>query len=237
MSFSVLTYNIKKAKGFRGTIASITDIASHISAQHCDVVLCQEVAEIKDDKHGSHCCQLATELHMDHDYGANAFYETGSHGNATFSSLPITHRLNLDITLSPLEHRGVLYSVIEVSKGISCHFFNMHLGLTPGQRRKQLNLILSYIEENIPNDAPVIIAGDFNDFDGMLRRKIKSMPDFQSVSPSLGIHCKTWPSHLPKLQLDQIIFRNLTLIAAAVINEEPTHCLSDHLAIRAEFSL
>jgi endonuclease/exonuclease/phosphatase family metal-dependent hydrolase len=237
MSLSVLTYNVKKSKGHRGSTPTPADIAKHIATQHCDVVLCQEVAEVKGEHKGAHCCQIADELHMDHDYGANACYEKGSHGNATFTALPVVDRININVTLSPFEHRGVLHSIVEVEKGVNCHFFNMHLGLTTGQRRKQIDLILSYIEENLPSNDPVIIAGDFNDFDGMLRRKFKAMQNFEGISEHLGNARKTWPSHKPKFQLDHIMFRHLELVNTQVVTEDNTHCLSDHLPIRAEFAL
>ena len=234
MSLSVLSYNIKKIKGHRGHAVNLLAIADYIAAQKCDVVLCQEMAEDKTSAAEPHCCAMAHYLDMDHEYGANACYEKGSHGNATFSALPMIQSHNLNISTSRFEYRGALHSEMRLADGSACHFFNVHFGLTPWQRKKQFGFILDYIATHLPANDAVVIAGDLNDFGGTLRKQFHTLPDFKSAHDHLG-EIKSFPSHNPRFQLDHILYRHLTLVGAEVVNQSHAAALSDHLALRAEF--
>ncbi len=232
MNLSVMTYNIRKSKGYRGVQPGPEQLGSYMASQRCDVVLCQEVRELT-AQNTAHCCQIASELKMAHHYGANARYDKGSHGNATFSSLPVIESKNIDLSISMFEYRGALYSMMRISATQLCHFFNVHLGLTPWQRRKQLEMILSYINQHIPHEDAVVIAGDFNDFSGALRKQIDGLSEFQCAANALPLGASTWPSRKPRFQLDHIFYRHLKLINVDVLTQRQH--LSDHLACRAEF--
>lgn len=238
MIFSVLSYNIRKGKGYRKSNPHISDISNYISQQECDVVMCQEVAE---NKHSSdcqsQCCHIANTLNMDHYYGANACYNDGSHGNATFSAFPSISNLNINVTTNPFEYRGILYSVLRPNDSSHIHVFNVHLGLTPGQRRKQIRLLMNFINSTIPEEDPIIIAGDFNDFGGVIKKIFAELPEFESATNNISKpESKTWPSHRPLFQLDNMFYRNLKLIDVQTLQGQNKY-LSDHLALYTKFEL
>ncbi len=235
MSFSVLSYNIRKCKGYRASNPSPADLAQYIADQDCDVVLCQEVAEKFQVNGQPHCCQISERLGMHHDYGPNACYQDGTHGNASFSALPVVECQNIDVSTSIFEHRGILHSVVELDDQTRCHFFNVHLGLTPGQRLKQIKQLMTYIESKLSEDEPVVIAGDFNDFGGRLKKMFAKLPGFGSAADQLTESAKTWPSHKPKFQLDYVFYRNLTVTNMQLLAEPATRNLSDHLALKVTF--
>ncbi|OGO91694.1 MAG: hypothetical protein A3F10_03430 [Coxiella sp. RIFCSPHIGHO2_12_FULL_42_15] len=240
MQFSLLSYNIRKGKGYRKSTPSIKDIADYLQQTHCDILFCQEITESTTD-HGSEsqCCNIAHILQMNHHYGPNAYHRQGNHGNAIFSKFETEYHCNLNISTSALEYRGILYAVVKMPNTKRLHLFNVHLGLTPGQRQKQMNLLLTYINKVVPHDEPLIIAGDFNDFDGKVEKLITENKNLKNAMHALPEkNRKTWPSYKPKFQLDHVFYHNLTLKEVKVFeNDAPGESLSDHLPIYSVFLL
>ena len=133
----VITYNLHKGVGRRRS--SILEEAVHaLEARKPDILMCQEVF------HGAaealHQCHFITEvIGHDHVFGPNAFYPRGCHGNATFANLPVANSVNIDITHSRLEKRGILRTWLRDDRG-PVEVFNVHFSLTQGQRRRQCRI-------------------------------------------------------------------------------------------------
>jgi endonuclease/exonuclease/phosphatase family metal-dependent hydrolase len=107
---------------------------------------------------------LADSLWPQFAYGRNAVYPAGDHGNALLSKFQIVRHDNLDVSISGHENRGVLHCVLRLpGEGPEVHAICVHLGLRESHRTEQLKLLARRLEE-LPGDAPVIIAGDFNDW-------------------------------------------------------------------------
>ncbi len=90
----------------------------------------------------------------------------------------------------------------------------------------------------VPPDAPLVIAGDFNDWRENVDKVLTSDLGLQEAFLSTqGFHPKTFPAWLPLLKLDRIYYRNLKLVSADVLQNKIWRGLSDHLPIIAEFQM
>src|SRR3546814_16257861 len=87
----------------------------------------------------------------------------GDHGNAVLSKFPITRYENLDISIAGPERRGLLHSVLQVPGHDEFHAICVHLGLRESHRQQQLELLCNLLD-SLPEGAPVVVAGDLNEW-------------------------------------------------------------------------
>src|SRR3546814_10471604 len=74
-------------------------------------------------------------------------------------------RRNCDVSLHGDERRGLLHCVLDMPDSRrELHAVCVHLGLRDTHRRRQLGLLCDLLHEGVTADAPVIVAGDFNDW-------------------------------------------------------------------------
>jgi len=98
--------------------------------------------------------------------------------------------------------------------------------------------MLSMLKDDVPNDMPLIIAGDFNDWNLSIDKKLRKEANLKEVySEIYGRPARTFPSALPILPMDRIYYRNLELEDVEVLSGMPWNKLSDHCAINAIFSV
>ncbi|MBS0553529.1 MAG: endonuclease/exonuclease/phosphatase family protein, partial [Proteobacteria bacterium] len=98
-------------------------------------------------------------------YGRNAVYDHGHHGNAILSRHDILSAANEDVSAHRFESRGLLHCEVSVPEfAAPVHCVCVHLGLTAGGRRRQMQALADRMERLAPNGSPLIIAGDFNDW-------------------------------------------------------------------------
>src|SRR5262249_10888417 len=108
---------------------------------------------------------LADTLWSEFAYGRNAVYEGGHHGNAVLSKFPIADWRNTDISQSWLERRGLLHCRLAMPGwNEQLHCINVHFGLLAGWRKRQVHALCEAIDKHVPPAAPLIVAGDFNDW-------------------------------------------------------------------------
>lgn len=170
MKLRIATYNIHKGVSAFGRRARIHGIKEAIDLLDADVVFLQEV-QGQHDHHsqlhphwpsvGQHTF-LAGDSHQAA-YGMNAVYQHGHHGNALLSRFPISAATNHDVSDHRYEQRGILHTVIQLNRH-EIHCFVIHLGLFAVSRRRQVQKLVQQIKSGLPTDAPLIIAGDFNDW-------------------------------------------------------------------------
>lgn len=170
-------------------------------------------------------------------YGRNAVYPHGHHGNALLSKFPILRHQNLDVSIAGPERRGLLHSVLQVP-GHEVHAICVHLGLSENHRQKQLRLLCQLIEEQVPKDAPVVVAGDFNDW----RQRACSVLEERAGLREAFLHtrgrlARTFPARWPVLPLDRIYVRNAEMSSAQILSRRPWSHLSDHLPLAVELQL
>jgi endonuclease/exonuclease/phosphatase family metal-dependent hydrolase len=165
-------------------------------------------------------------------YRTNAHTRHGEHGNAMLSRWPVVSHQQEDMSDHRFEQRGLLHSVVTVH-GRAVHVLVVHLGLIKASRVRQLAQLRRFIEREIPADALVIVAGDFNDWGTTVQTTLAA-----AGLASFGEgKAATFPSRMPVVQLDHIYARGLTPLGLHVPRGRIWGRMSDHLPLIAEFDL
>jgi endonuclease/exonuclease/phosphatase family metal-dependent hydrolase len=244
-NINILSYNIHKGFNTSNVNYVLKNIKKSIQVVHADLVFLQEVIghHINHTRHmndwptSAQFEYLADQTWPHYAYGKNAFYTEGHHGNAILSKYPIHFFENEDISFSKIERRGILHAEIKHGKQ-SLHAFCIHLGLFEKDRKKQIQKLCNRISKHVPEDSPMIIAGDFNDWKqtagSMIEHELSMKEAFTETH---GKHAKTFPSFFPFLPLDRIYYRNLVCKNAELLYGPFWKKQSDHLPITAEFEL
>ena len=168
-------------------------------------------------------------------YGKNSVYPAGHHGNALLSKFPITHTNNQDISAHTSEQRGMLHCKINIPNWDEpLHTICVHFGLFANWRRHQLETVASFIEQHVPANAPLIIAGDFNDWSLRGGRIFaKRLHVHEVFEHHTGHAARSFPSWLPLLRLDRIYVRGFTVKHAETHSGPKFIQLSDHAILTA----
>ena len=165
-------------------------------------------------------------------YRTNAVTRHGEHGNALLSRWPIVCHRHEDMSDHRFEQRGLLHVEIQVGK-VSLHAIVVHFGLIPGSRIRQTAQLQRYIAREVPPDAPVIVAGDFNDWGTQVRKLLRA----EALHSFEGPRTLTYPSRLPVAQLDHIYARGMQPLSLAAPRGRAWSRMSDHLPLIAEFRM
>jgi endonuclease/exonuclease/phosphatase family metal-dependent hydrolase len=178
---------------------------------------------------------LAADVWQNTAYGRNAVHELGHHGNAILSRFPIIASLNQDVTHLRFDRRGLLHCAIEMP-GLSGHLHCVcvHLSLFGRSRRRQMDALAIRLESIVPADAPLIIAGDFNDWRNRAHDLLADRLGLTEVFAGVvGRPSRSFPSVLPVLRLDRIYVRGFSVTHTEVHFGPPWSGISDHAAISA----
>lgn len=244
-TLKVISYNIHKGFNLGNTRFVLSEIRKAIESVHPDLVFLQEVQgehkvrsrRIQTWPDESQFEYLADRLWPHHAYGKNAIYEAGHHGNAILSKFPFLSFDNLDISTNPLEKRGLLHGVVALPNGRELHVICLHLDLLKRGRVLQVEDLCRRINDEVPQDAPLIICGDFNDWSVRISAVLEKTLDVREAHYDLhNQHARTFPALMPVLKLDRIYFRGLEAAHAETKTGMPWRSLSDHVAIYAELS-
>ncbi len=243
MKFSVATYNIHKGFSHLTRKMVIHELREKLHGLSADLVFLQEVQGVHQRHAGRYRDWPVKPQHefiadsMWHEvaYGRNAVYRHGHHGNAVLSRFPIVSQQNEDISAHAFESRGLLHCEVRLGPGAPIlHCLNVHLGLFERGRQWQIRALVDRINETVPRDAPMVIAGDFNDW---RRKGDRALTDLLGVSEVFnevkGRHARTFPSLLPMFHLDRIYARGLRIVDARVHYAFPSARISDHAALAA----
>lgn len=243
----VLSYNIHQGLTIHRRQIALSILKEAIRSLQADLVLLQEVAgTTSHDKPGDgrepgvtdfQLEGLADELWPYYAYQKNSIFSGGFHGNAILSRFPIVKWNNIDLTVSPLDKRGLLHGEIQVPETkVTFQVLATHLGLLQFERRRQLTQVCDYIRKEFSEDAICVLGGDFNDWRQVVTRRLSRRVGFQEAFRHLHAkHAPTFPSRFPVLRLDRIYFRGLEVRTAKVLKGRPWRLLSDHLPLMAEF--
>jgi endonuclease/exonuclease/phosphatase family metal-dependent hydrolase len=163
--FRIVTYNVHKCVGVDRRLdpARIVSVLKEINA---DVVALQEVLCIhggasEDDQ--AHF--IASGLGFNYYMGHNRELKGGVYGNLVLSRFPLLGSENHDISVAGREERGCLRVDVALGKESRLHVYNVHLGTSFIERRRQARKLIS---ESILSDGkrpgPRIMLGDFNEW-------------------------------------------------------------------------
>ena len=90
---------------------------------------------------------------------------------------------------------------------------------------------------SLPPEAPVIIAGDFNDWRLKADATLTPTGLREVFVDSFGAPAKSFPARFPLLRLDRIYVRNARSRAPRVLSNRPWSHLSDHAPLAVEVTL
>ncbi len=237
----VATYNIHK--GVQGVgpqrRLEIHNLGHAVEQFDADIVCLQEVRKLhrREERHFARWPELPQAEFLAPEgyqvvYRSNAFTRHGEHGNALLSRWPVLAHQHEDISDHRFEQRGLLHVEV-LMHGRSVHVLVVHLGLIRGSRSRQVTQLQRFIEREVPHDAPLLIAGDFNDWGAAVERTL----GVTRLLSFKGERQATFPARLPLVQLDYVYARGLRPTAVHVPHGRIWWRMSDHLPLIAEFEL
>jgi len=244
---TVMTVNIHKGFTTFNRKFMLPELRDAVRKVGADVVFLQEVVG-SHEGHGRRFAEwpdaphyefLADSIWPQYAYGRNVVAPKSDHGNAIISKFPIVHHQNHDVSLPGPEKRGLLHCVLRVpGQAVDVHAICVHLGLSESHRVQQLDLLCEMVRSEVPDNAPLIVAGDFNDW----RRRANDVLEREIGLREVFVHAygepaKTFPARFPLLCLDRIYVRNASVHLPVVLPRKPWSHLSDHTPLVAEIHL
>jgi endonuclease/exonuclease/phosphatase family metal-dependent hydrolase len=251
VTLKILSYNIHKGFNVGNKQFLLEEIRAAIRLVDADLVFLQEVCGFLPSNPESSVSCLSAESQFEyladsiwdhHAYGKNAIYQNGDHGNALLSKFPFVCWENIDISTNKYSRRGLLHGVIQInfeknnkSQTGKLHVLCVHMGLFEGERKSQIKKMCERILEHIPEDEPLILAGDFNDWsassDRAITQYLNLTEGYKNIHGSLA---KTFPSWAPMIKLDRVYVRGVEVQSAEALKGSPWNSLSDHVPLYLE---
>jgi len=237
-SLKVLSYNIHKGMGVGNRAFTLPRIREALKELQPDIVFLQEVLG-QHDKHAARFKEWPTLAQHDFlaeagwphaAYGKNAVYSYGHHGNAILSKFPIVEYENIDVSTNAFESRGILHVVVEIpGMAMPLHCMCVHLNMLRRGRDLQLKHLCRRVIGNVSDQEPLIVAGDFNDWQESASKVLFDDIGLHEAFLGLkGAHAPTYPSRYPVLRLDRVYARGVRTLGGEVLNGPPWSELSDH---------
>jgi endonuclease/exonuclease/phosphatase family metal-dependent hydrolase len=243
----IASYNIHKGLSFFNRRMVVHELKDRLKAMNADIVFLQEVQGEHAERAGRfegwpdepQYEFLADGIWTDMAYGKNAVYDHGHHGNAILSRYPILRWENIDISSHAFESRGLLHCELLVPElDQPLHAICLHLALHEQGRRRQLEHISRHIRDLVPDDAPLIMAGDFNDWRRRAPAYLAHELGLEEVFESThGRPALSFPAAMPMFALDRIYVRGFKVASAKVLHGAAWRRLSDHAALIAQLLL
>jgi endonuclease/exonuclease/phosphatase family metal-dependent hydrolase len=245
--FRVMTYNIHKGFSAGNRRFILQQIREELRVADVDIIFLQEIqgrhvlheAKVVDWPTESQFEYVADQIWSHYAYGKNAIYNAGHHGNAILSKYPFIHWENLNVSSVRWASRSLLHGVVNISeRRTNLHLICVHLDFMPGQRVRQIKILNERIRDSVPHNEPLILAGDFNDWNGQVSRHLESELELKEVFHSMqGRHAKTFPSWFPFLPVDRIYYHGVNPVECTCFEHHPWHKLSDHVPLYAKFEI
>lgn len=234
--FRIATYNIHKCKGldFRTSPQRIADVLREIEA---DIIALQEVVSQENQSPQANQAKfIAESLNYDYRIGENRKHLGGIYGNVVLSRFPIMKDKNYDITIGNYEPRGCQHVDVEIEKESFLHVYNIHMGTSFFERRKQVKKLLDDEILSRVHRAPRILLGDFNEYtNGLASKLLKAHFRSADLREHLKIK-RTYPGIFPFLHLDHIYYDHHLKIERAFVHRSRLALVaSDHLPLVADF--
>jgi endonuclease/exonuclease/phosphatase family metal-dependent hydrolase len=234
----VLTLNAHQGFHAGHRHETLLRIRGALRASGADLVFLQEIgAAAGPDAAIGQYEVLADGVWSQYAYGRNAVATTGHHGNALLSKFPIASWRNVDASVGSAEPRGFLHAVIERPDGFApLHTVCVHLALRESHRRDQVERLLELVGSEVAPDAPLVVAGDFNDWRGSAHDRLRRAGGLQEIhAAATGRPARTFPALWPVLRLDRIYVRNLRHRPVEVSRRAWAR-LSDHVPLTGELA-
>ena len=168
-------------------------------------------------------------------YRSNAVTRHGEHGNALLSRWPIGDVGHHDVSDHRFEQRGLLHVPV-TWHDVELHVVVAHLGLIHASRVRQVERLAEFIAEAVPAAAPLLVAGDFNDWGERLDEPMRRI-GLHRARANGPLNQRTFPSRVPVFALDRVYIRGLRCVAATVPRGSTWARMSDHLPLLVELTI
>lgn len=234
----VLSYNIHKGVQGLGPLRrlEIHNLAAALALLDADLIALQEVRGLnrREAQHfdlwpAQGQAQVLAPPGYHVLYRSNAITRHGEHGNALLSRWPIVAQRLEDVSDHRFEQRGLLHAQVAHPLG-ELHVLVAHLGLIAASRRRQVAQVLRSIARDVPPEAALLLAGDFNEWRPWLARTLRTA----ALSEAGAL--PTFPARLPLLALDHVFGRGLLAVQARTPQGRSWWRLSDHLPLQVDWS-
>jgi endonuclease/exonuclease/phosphatase family metal-dependent hydrolase len=232
----VLTLNAHQGFHAQRRRPALIRMRDALRASLADLVFLQEIGAVSAAEPAAEQYEvLADGMWPQYAYGRNAVATGGHHGNALLSKYPIDSWRNVDASVGEAEPRGFLHCAIGLPGGGEfLHAVCLHLALREDHRRRQVAALLELVARDVPPGAPLIVAGDFNDWRSHAHRLLVREARLVEVHAAAnGRPARTFPARLPCLRLDRIYVRNIRH-RPVTVRAGDWQALSDHLPLAAE---
>ncbi len=239
----VMTYNVHSCVGMDGKLAP--ERIARVIAQHApDIVALQELDVGRQRSNGvDQAALIAHHLEMKQVFHPTLHIEEERYGDAILTHLPMrlikAEPLPSPGSRWPSEPRGALWVVVELD-GIEIHVFNTHLGLTPHERKVQVEALTG--PDWLADPAchtPVVLCGDFNALPRSsvcreLGKRLKDVKAGQAIKRRNG----TFFGRFPFARIDHIFVGGDVIVDHIDIPKTTlTRLASDHLPLIADLRL
>jgi endonuclease/exonuclease/phosphatase family metal-dependent hydrolase len=168
-------------------------------------------------------------------YRTNATTRHGEHGNALLSRWPIGDVGHHDVSDHRFEQRGLLHVPV-VWQGVEVHAVVAHFGLMHASRVRQVERLAEYLAAEVPAGAPLLVAGDFNDWGEKLDAPMQGI-GLKRARHGPERSQRTFPSRVPVFALDRVYTRGLRCLGSAVPRSVSWARMSDHLPLLVDLGL
>lgn len=226
----VLTYNIKHGLGTDGRV-DLERSATLIRELEPDLVALQEIDQGAERTGGvAQARELGRRTAMASFFGPFMPFQGGHYGMALLSKLPYRDLTNHQLP-DGAEPRAAAAARVALPTGEELVFVGVHLYRTEDERLAQVRSLLRLYEDE---EAPVILAGDFNSEPGS--RVMEEVARAFRVLPKEGSP-PTFPSDAPDREIDFIAVRpdeRFEVLESRVIEET---VVSDHRPVLAVLRL
>jgi endonuclease/exonuclease/phosphatase family metal-dependent hydrolase len=226
----VASYNIHECVGGDGR-RDPARIAAVLREMDADVIGLQEVdARPSATSESMQMEYLAATLGLHAVAGPTLQRLTGEYGNALLTRRRVLDVRKIDLTVYRREPRGALDVDLDID-GAAVRVVVTHLGLLPGERRKQVRRLVDLLGES--RSDVVILCGDINEW-------------FAVGRPLRWLHARlgrtagiaTFPAAFPVFALDRIWVHPRTALAKVTAHATPiARRASDHLPLLADIQL
>lgn len=247
MKLHILTINVHKGFSLLNRRFVLPQLKTAIHSTPADIVFLQEIVGKNTRKAAKHSDwpeksqheYIADSSMFNHTYGKNVVYTAGHHGNAILSRFPILDFERMDVSTNRFEKRGILYSRLKIpNHSYSLHCICVHFGLFHESRKKQFGKLREYVQRVVPDNEPLIVAGDFNEWRKNKKNELEMYLGMKDAGLEIhGKKLRTFPSLMPVLPLDRIYLRGFKVLNAQILHKGIWKNLSDHTGFSAEVEI
>ena len=223
MQIRLVSYNVHGCVGWDGR-ADPGRVAAVLGEVGGDVIALQEVPAL--EKGGELFLNRVSALTgLKAIAGAELLGHCAHYGNALLTRYPLKRMTTLDLAVHRREPRGAIN--VELDCGPArIHVIATHLGLSPAERRAQIQRILPVVMQQT---CPVALMGDINEW-FTWGRPLRWLHAHFGRPPA----ARTFPSMCPVFRLDRVWVSRPSILASVQPHSTPlARKASDHLPVTA----